>query len=430
MNIIEGHGPEVALFNTPPTNTAIEKAEWMEYRPVSQLQSNSAVEFYVSGAGSHYFDLRKTRLRLSLKLIKSDGSTVAENDKVGLINLPHASIFSQVDVTLQQKPITRMAQPHYAYIAYLETLLNTSAEAKQTLLTSQMWVKDTPGAMDGMMNIEEGTYPNAGLAERWDTTKSGQILTMEGNLHVDFFQQNRYLLNGVALQLKLWQASEQFRLMTTNEGYHVCITDAVLLMNAVTVNPEVILAHNAALEKSPALYPYTKTDIKTYSIGQGQYSFTAENLYQGDIPSKLYVGFTSAAGYNGQFNKNPFNFQHFDLNFLGFYVDGKSRPRKPLEPNYAEHEYTDGYLSLFTTNGMFDKKLGNGLTMVDYDKGYALYGFDIDCQDCSDYLPMSKKGHTRIDVKFAKALPESVNMIVYGHFPAVIKVDIARSVYS
>jgi hypothetical protein len=35
-------------------------------------------------------------------------------------------------------------------------------------------------------------------------TNKGQIVEMEGPIHIDIFQQNRLLVNGVGLALKLW----------------------------------------------------------------------------------------------------------------------------------------------------------------------------------------------------------------------------------
>jgi hypothetical protein len=43
-----------------------------------------------------------------------------------------------------------------------------------------------------------------------------------------------------------------------------------------------------------------------------------------------------------------------------------------------------------------------------------------------DRLP--QQGHTRLELKFAKALPETVTVIAYGKFPALAKIDQSRNV--
>ena len=39
-----------------------------------------------------------------------------------------------------------------------------------------------------------------------------------------------------------------------------------------------------------------------------------------------------------------------------------------------------------------------------------------------------KCGHTRINLKLAKALPENSTVLLYASFPAEIKVDVARNI--
>jgi hypothetical protein len=96
--IIEGHTENLNIFSQKATNTAIQGIEWFEYRPVSQLSSTtSALEFTIPSVGSHYLNLKQTRLHLKLKIVNEDGTDLAEKEKVALINLPHCGIFNQVD---------------------------------------------------------------------------------------------------------------------------------------------------------------------------------------------------------------------------------------------------------------------------------------------------------------------------------------------
>ena len=49
---VEGHTEAVALFTVPPTDAAVESAEWIEYRPTTQITGGSAIDFLVPGTGS------------------------------------------------------------------------------------------------------------------------------------------------------------------------------------------------------------------------------------------------------------------------------------------------------------------------------------------------------------------------------------------
>ncbi len=88
MNAQEGHSEELALFQSSAIDTGIESVEWVDFRPVSQLTRDGAVEFNLTGNSAAYIDLRRTRLHVKVRITKGNGMPVVKEDKVGLINLP------------------------------------------------------------------------------------------------------------------------------------------------------------------------------------------------------------------------------------------------------------------------------------------------------------------------------------------------------
>ena len=64
--------------------------------------------------------------------------------------------------------------------------------------------------------MEETMYLGGNPAFTYTTekTKDGGSVTFEGSLYLDFaFGQNRMILNGVAINIKLFQVSNELRLM-------------------------------------------------------------------------------------------------------------------------------------------------------------------------------------------------------------------------
>ena len=432
-NIVEGHTESVALFTNKPTNTAVQNVEESLYRPVSQLSSSSSyLEFSIPGT-SKYLDLSKTKLNLQVKITRSDGAPLDSEDNVAFINLPLQTMFSQVDVSLNQIPINKIPAPLYAYKSYLDVLLNNGEEAKESWLQGQLYHSDTPGHLDNYLpyGLSENAGLNAGLVTRWSHTQESRLVELEGPLHVDFFHQPRYLLNNVSVHVKLWQSPDSFRLMgdTSKTSYRVQIVDAALKVTGITVTPEIILAHEQCLMKTPALYPMYQSDFKVFAIAKGDLFFAADNLWNSQVPSKVYIMLTSAQGFNGDFTKNPLNLQHCNLNYLSFTVDGISKPAsKPLTPDFENDKYTEAFLSLFSASNMMGKNVGCDISRYGYKHGYTIFGLDLDGNHSSDYLPLPKQSHIRIEAKFSKPLEESVNMLVYAKFPTCLKIDQARNV--
>ena len=77
------------------------------------------------------------------------------------------SLFNQVDIILAGKVISSSANT-YPYRAYIETLLNYSKKAKNTLLRMGLFCKDTAGHFDEL----DPTSGNTGLNKK---TFSGGI---------------------------------------------------------------------------------------------------------------------------------------------------------------------------------------------------------------------------------------------------------------
>ena len=105
---------------------------------------------------------------------------------------------------------------------------------------------------------------------------------------------------------------------------------------------------------------------------------------------------------------------------VGFYVDGQSYPSQPLCPNYEAKQYIDSYRTLTT----FRKDVN--IDRYDYTEGYCLYVLEVDPYYSFN---IKRKGHCRLEMKFAKPLPESVTLILYATFPEILHIDASRSVY-
>ncbi len=409
----ETHHEDLSLFRPMTTEVGTEKTEWITHRPTNQLTEGSAIEFSIPGTSTTFVDLKSTLLHLKLKIVKADGSPVT-SDLVGLANAPLHTIFSQVDLNIQQHPVSEVGT-NYTYKGYLDTLLN---EIDERNLNCQLFVKDNAGSM-------EDASPNGGnkgLLGRANYTIGGKEAELIGSLALDLCQQDRLLLNGVPLNLKLWQNADSFRLMTElEEKYKVVITDAQLKVAVVKVNPSVIVSQANVLKEKSALYPYTRSIIKTYAVPTGQYSFITDDLFQGQVPKRLLVGIVSSAAANGDYTKNPFNFRHYHCNYAGFFVDGQSTPSCPLQPNFESGSFVEAYQRLYPDN----RQRALTIDRYDFRSGYCLFAFNPD-GDVRDRLRQS--GHTRLELKFAKPLPETCTVIVYGQFPALMKIDASRNV--
>lgn len=143
-----------------------------------------------------------------------------------------------MDTSLQQTTVSQLGT-NYPYKAYIDTLLSSSIENYE-VRQCQLFFKDIsdPDNADPIKGV------NIGLYQRYQFTKGGKIVDLEGPLHVDIFQQDRLILNGVALSLKLWLSKDPFRLKSTEgEEYKIQILDASFKLCIQRPNPALTMAH-------------------------------------------------------------------------------------------------------------------------------------------------------------------------------------------
>ncbi|KAG8233813.1 hypothetical protein J437_LFUL008033 [Ladona fulva] len=147
---------ELDLFSLLLTQTSIGGGQLVNYKPVSSLSDDAPLEFVVPGHGDEYVDLSHTLINITARItgIKDE----EQNILYGPVNLWLHSLFSQIDIFLNQKLVTPPSHA-YPYRAYIETLLNYGPAAKTSQLTSALWYGDTPGFMDDCVN-------NAGAIRR------------------------------------------------------------------------------------------------------------------------------------------------------------------------------------------------------------------------------------------------------------------------
>ena len=154
------------------------------------------------------------------------------------------------------------------------------------------------------------------------------------------------------------------------------ILEASLRNRKAKINPGILLAHAKALSRRAAKYELTTVEVKTFTLHTGVFGETLDNIILGQIPKRIIIGLVSNKAYNGDKKVNPFNFYHYNLNYLALYIDGVQIPSKAITPNYPDN-YIDAYHTLFSGSGVHFSNEGNCISRESYVMGQTLYVFDL-----------------------------------------------------
>ena len=139
---------------------------------------------------------------MKAKITKANGADLDVDEQVGPVNLWMHALFSQVEVFLNNKLVIPSSTA-YPYRAYIETILNFSKGTKSSQLTSALFYKDKAREMDSVNPVANANAVNTGLKERYNLSQESKMVSMEGKIHSDLFAQERCILGGVPIKLKL-----------------------------------------------------------------------------------------------------------------------------------------------------------------------------------------------------------------------------------
>ena len=466
---------EVDLFSVPPTQLSLEKGRWIDYRPLSSVENpDSAITFLIAGT-DEYLDLSKTILYVEGKIMNNDGTNALSGGgqtNVAPVNNFLHSLFKQVDVYLNGKQVTP-AMGTYAYRSYIETLLNYDVSAKKSQLSSALYFKDTAGKMDEngrlpspkTMNIKiyddnganaadetvSVTIPgagNQGFANRHKFIENGNQFVLSGPIFSDVFMSDRLLLNMLNLKVVLNRSTNAFCLMDMNDknsmiNPKVKLTDVVLRIRKVKVDPAINDATEITLKQTPALYPIRRVECKILTIPNGLPGVRQDNIFSGVIPKSFVFGLVNVDASNGTYDKNPYNFAHFGVHTVTLTANGEEIPFKQLTLKYpkkangeidpatdTEVDFIQAYNTLFSGTGKIYANTGLDITREEYAGGYALYTFDLTPDMCNttDYFNAVQRGSLSVAITFRTTPPDPLAMVCYGDFENVIRIDSERNV--
>ena len=248
-------------------------------------------------------------------------------------------------------------------------------------MTAALWYKDTATKMD------TAGADNAGFTKRAMFTATSKTVDLFGRIHADLFHQEKLLITGVGMHVKMVRSKTPLALMSNEAGanYKVKIERATLHMRKVKVAHAVALAHAKALEYGNAKYPLQRVECKTFSVPAGGRD-------------------------------------------ASLHVDGEEKC--PLTCDFETGRIAQAYMSLFSLNVKAFKDEDIHVSRKDYVNGYSLFCYDLtpDLGE-SDCFSLIKSDNVHLAINFAEELSRTINVIVYAEFQNVLQVDKNRNVF-
>jgi hypothetical protein len=410
---------QLDLFSTREFQNEVFGAEYITKRINSPLDSGP-IEFIIADS-REYFDLRETYLTVKVKIVNEDGTNIPTTgdgkDNVSLINNSLHSIFSDVQLILNGKPVEGVPDGLYPYRAYMYNLLNFSKEAQLQQLFLQGFVRDVHNNMDSVTN------PAFVVRKAW--TANGAEKTFYGKLYCPMFQQNRLLIPGVDFVLKLERAKDSFAIFNANTSLKpkVKIVDARLHLLTIKVNPAILQQHALTLARGiPAIYEFHKTEIDILHLKTNTTEETKDELFRMRVPNYLVMFMVSNSAFHGDYSKNPFNFRHYGLKSLHLTRDDESVPYERFEPDFKNGNCLKEFMAQYQSSDLLGK---NGILPISYDEfrqGFTIFQWNLSDNRNGTNAGPYQRGNLKIDISFSDPTPEPFVVAFCGIFESCMHV--------
>ena len=250
-------------------------------------------------------------------------------------------------------------------------------------------------------------------------------------IHSDLLYQQKLTPNGVDLTVKPHCHKPEFCLLSvdTTPAYKITIVDAILYVEKIELTPSVFNAINTLLNDKNAQYAITRTTPpKVFTVPRGQQSQHIDNAFLGEIPKRIAICMMDNDSYNGNYKKNPFNFQHYNLTQTGISVNGEEVPFKPMKLNFDDKPIVTACNTLFSSTGKLHGNSGSIIKREDYSEGYPIIVADLTPLTTGDNFDLKAKGTLSIDLVFKSPLAATINVLVYAEYDNVIEIDTNRNI--
>lgn len=413
------------LFTSGYVEKSMERGYEQEIQLTTAIDDYGPYEFNLPPTNEYVY-LPHTRLYVSGVIVNQDGTALppvnaaAPNPLAPMFsisNLFPQTLFRQVDVHVGGVN-TSSQDSLYPYKAYFETLFSYSEISKESHLYScSAFHPDEPDAEDANNEANDGWRFRKNLLtndHRWEFCVP---------IHADIMQSPKFLPPNCPVKIVLTRNTDAFCMIAAaGAQLKIRFTSMRLYVRKIIPAERVRSIFTPQLEKKPVILPFSRSILKRETIEQG-----ATNkhliLFNGTLPRQILIGLVDSRRVDGRFNFSPFKFQHYTLNHVNLRINGLSEPCRPYEPNFANGTYIRELRALYDNVGILTRDGGFKITKQEFLSQSLFFAWDNTPDHCNGFHVHDKKiGKTvDLDLRFADALPNAVNIIVYATYETEIQ---------
>ena len=135
--------------------------------------------------------------------------------------------------------------------------------------------------------------------------------------------------------------------------------------------------------------------------------------------------------YTGNKSLNPFNFEHFNLQFINGKVNSMPIIPQPFQFDFLKKEYNSAYWNLMHALGYSFKDDGCDISRNEYDNGDFLLAFNTSYTLCNGlYSDPIERGEFTFELRFKQNTTQAVYLVKVSEYDKMFSINTANKAVS
>ena len=174
----------------------------------------------------------------------------------------------------------------------------------------------------------------------------------------------------------------------------------------------------------------TRVELKSFTFSSGSQSLSIDNAVLGPVPKRILFTMIKNKDFLGSIDTNPYFFRHYYISSFALYVNGKQIPGVGLSLDTSHEKTVMAYRTLFEGSGIHHSNSGLQITPDMYINGYFMLLYDLtpDRAASEGHTSHQDNGNVRIELTFAKPLPDAITCLIYLEYDGTVLIDDKRLV--
>ena len=283
-------------------------------------------------------------------------------------------------------------------------------------------------------NPAEHAYP--AILRRYLKGKASKNMYTIARIHSEIFEQLKLPPPNTVLDIDFDRHDSDFLLLTkhNNRNYILKMESCELLNRLVDMDEEITAEiDSVSISGRSMLYPVRRVKMMYYTCGANIVDLSNFNLLtmEGNLlPCRIIVVMVREDSVHGNYNRDPFNYQYFNLAEFSLKVGSEQIPLPELKCN-MDDDSNDILRPLFSASLANHSLFSNeelGINPSNYRNGNVFLAWDLSQMPPGQSFEMTQEKPVSLILKLRRANNFVINVIVYSEYDSEVEMMNNRKV--